>query len=43
MAICGAIYKYDYSSFHLYILEILSEDTSKEDILKKEDFWANQT
>lgn len=25
MAICGAIDKYGYSGFHLYILEILSE------------------
>lgn len=42
MAICGAIYKYDYSSFNLYILEILGEDTSKKDILEREDFWAKE-
>ena len=42
MAICGAINKYGYTGFHLYILEILSEDSSKEDILEKEDFWAKK-
>lgn len=42
MAICGAIDKYGYTGFHLYILEILSEDSSKEDILEKEDFWAKK-
>lgn len=42
MAICGAIDKYGYSGFHLYILEILSEDSSKKDILEKEDFWAKK-
>lgn len=35
MAICGAIDKYGYSGFNLYILEILSEDSSKKDILER--------
>lgn len=54
MAICGAINKYGNlgsfapypcctsTGFHLYILEILSEGSSKKDILEKENFWAKK-